>query len=118
MNLVIIIVFNILAILQIFCVVKLINELKKIETKFNEEVLPTENYILEENKRKFLTLPESIEKARSNITKDAYSAHELAEVLGVHFTTVCNAARSGKLRAKKVNNRYLIKRADILAYKG
>jgi excisionase family DNA binding protein len=52
------------------------------------------------------------------VTKQLYSAEEVAEQLGLHVRTVRGYLRDGRLRAVRIGKQYRITRADLEAFVG
>ena len=49
---------------------------------------------------------------------DLVSTSEVARVLGIHRVAAANVVRSGRLRAFKVANRWLVRRSDLERFAG
>ena len=52
------------------------------------------------------------------MTQQPYSVEQVANLLGLHVTTVRAYVREGRLKATRVGNRYRIARADLEAFTG
>jgi excisionase family DNA binding protein len=52
------------------------------------------------------------------VTKQLYSAEEVAEQLGLHVRTVRGYVRDGRLRAVRIGKQYRITREDLEAFVG
>lgn len=49
-----------------------------------------------------------------NFTKDYYTPKEVSSLLGVHYQTVMNWVRSGKLRAVKIGQLWKISKEALI----
>lgn len=48
--------------------------------------------------------------------KDFYTAKELAELLNILPSAITRHIRNGTIKAEKIGNSYIIKKADVEAY--